>query len=211
MKRKIIKDNAKTRVGTAVREKGVARVDEIIRTAKDIFITKGLANLTTRQVANNLCISVGNLHYYFPTKDALLQAIINSVIEDYDIDLKRESHQFPHSPNKRLEAFIRYMVSDAKKPDTRGFFYQFWGLSTHNAFAASLRHDMYEHFIQVTAGMLSDIHPKMSQKRIEGLALTMLTFVEGLHVTYGSSDKLLEDFPDFDETAYLQIMKLALA
>lgn len=211
MNNEIIKDNATNRVGTAVREKGVERVDEIIRTAKDIFITKGLPSLTTRQVAKNLGISVGNLHYYFPTKDALLQAIINTVIADYDIDLKRESQLFPNSPNKRLEAFIRYMVSDAKKADTRGFFYHFWGLSVYNAFAASLRHDMYKHFITVTAAMLSDIHPKMSKKRIELLALTILTFLEGLHVTYGSSDKLLEEFPDFDETAYLQIMKLALA
>jgi AcrR family transcriptional regulator len=199
------------RSGTAVREKGAERIDEIIRTAKDIFITQGLASLTTRQVAKNLGISVGNLHYYFATKDALLQAIINSVLEGYDEDLRRESLRFPDSPHERLQAFIHYLLTDVRKPDVRGFFYQFWGLSTHNAFAESLRYEMYVHFMESILEILSDVHPDMSKKRLEGLALSMLTFIEGLHVTYGSSEKFLDNFPNFDEMAYLQLMKLAQA
>ena len=205
------KRSSTNRSGTAVREKGVERIDEIIRAAKDIFITQGLASLTTRQVAKNLGISVGNLHYYFATKEALLQAIIGSVFEGYDEDLRRQSLRFPGSPHESPQALLHYLLNDAKNPDVRGFFYQFWGLSTHNAFVESLRYEMYVHFMELILEILFDVHPNMSKKRLEGIALSMLTFIEGLHVTYGSSEKFLDNYPDFDEIAYLQLMRLAQA
>ena len=60
------------RSGTAVRERGQARVAEIVKTAQSILVNEGLAAFTTRRVARELDISMGNLLYYFPNKADLI-------------------------------------------------------------------------------------------------------------------------------------------
>ena len=147
--------------------------------AQTILVQEGLASLTTRRVARELGISVGNLAYYFSTKESLLQAIIEDVIRGYDEELAQESKLFPDSPPKRFKAFLRYMMQDAKKPDVQGFFYQFWGLSTHNELAAELRRNMYEHFADQTVDLLAGIHPEKPDSELRALALSIITSLEG--------------------------------
>ena len=152
----------KTRTGTAVRERGAARVDEIIQATKKILVNDGLANLSTRRVARELGISIGNLHYYFSTKNDLLQAVIEDVIRGYDEEFEREAKLFPNAPRKRIEAFLRYLIADAKKPEVRAFFYQLWGMSVQNEFAADLRDKAYNRFTDMMVDMLAPLHPERS-------------------------------------------------
>lgn len=197
----------KTRSGTAVRGRGQERVADIIQMALTIFVEEGLVSLTTRRVARELDISIGNLLYYFGTKEDLLQAIIEHVVRGYDEGLTQESKLFPHSPPKRFKAFIRYIISDTKKPEVQGFFYQFWGMSTHNELAAKLREDMYRHFNEQATEILAGVHPKMSAAELGALSLSTITVLEGLHVVYGSSDQFLEQYPGFDDLIYSQILR----
>ena len=113
-----------SRSGTAVRHRGRTRVEDILECARGILVTEGIAALTTRRVARELGISVGNLAYYFASKDDLLQALIRHVIEGYDRELRREAASFPDQPAERFKAFLRYMIEDARKPEVHAFFYQ---------------------------------------------------------------------------------------
>ncbi|MFT6287433.1 MAG: AcrR family transcriptional regulator [Halieaceae bacterium] len=196
------------RTGTAVRKRGKARVTEILATAQKILVQEGLAKLTTRGVANRLGISVGNLAYYYPSNDALLQAIIKHVIEGYDEEVRQEFRSFPDNPRERLKAFLRYLIDDAKKPEVRGFFYQFWGLATHNAVAAQTREEMYQHFTEQLLTLLRDNHPKKMPSELENIALGILACVEGLHVVFGSGDISRIHSRAFDKYMFSQLLRM---
>ena len=197
----------KTRSGTAVRERGAARVEEIIQTTKRILVDHGLANLSTRRVARELGISIGNLHYYFSTKNDLLQAVIEDVIRGYDEEFEREAKLFPNAPRKRIEAFLRYLIADAKKPEVRAFFYQLWGMSVQNEFAADLRDKAYNRFTDMMVDMLAPLHPERSSSELKLLAMGVNTAIEGLHVTFGLGKEMLEQYPDMEELLFQQIMR----
>lgn len=199
----------KSRAGTAVRKRGKARVLDILETAQSILVREGLANLSTRRVADELGISVGNLAYYFPSKDSLLQAMIENVIEGYDEELRKEFEVFPDDPRQRLEAFLEYIKEDTKKPEVQAFFYQFWGFSTHNQQAAETRRSMYEHFSMQLIVLLSDIHTTKKKSEIENMAFTILACLEGLHVIYGSGDIERLNSKSFDRYIFNQILALA--
>ena len=198
---------ARIRRGTAVSIKGADRVEDIIRTAQNILVTEGLVNLTIRRVAREMGISIGNLLYYFSSKEDLLQAIIEDVIRGYDEELENEIKLFPDSPEKRFKAFIRYLIADTKKPEVRGFFYQFWGLSTHNEQCSGLRQDMDKHFQELTMGLLEDVQPDMPESELGTLALSVITCLEGLHVTLGSGEQLIGQYPTLGDLVYTQIMR----
>lgn len=200
---------SKARAGTAVRERGRERALDILAMAKTILVQEGLPSLTTRRVADELGISVGNLAYYFPSKDALLKAIIDHVIEGYDEELEQEFRTFPDDPTHRLKAFLRYLVRDTMKPEVQGFFYQFWGLTKTNVQVAVARQQMYEHFTGQLLQQLADIHPHRSMKELKNVALGMLACIEGLHVVFGTSDTFTEDNPGFDDYIFDQLLQIA--
>lgn len=199
----------KPREGTAVSNRGKARVADILTAAKGILISEGLGSLSTRRVAEELGISVGNLAYYFPSKESLLQAMIEHVIDGYDAELRREWETFPNDPIQRFQAFSQYMIEDAKNPEVQGFFYQFWGFSAHNEAAASTRKAMYAHFLQQLKDLLLGIHPQKSAIELENICMTVLTLLEGLHVVYGSVDISYLNSKGFDSHILQQIWKTA--
>lgn len=176
----------KSRSGTAVRKRGKTRASEILRGAQRILISEGLANLSTRRVAEELGISVGHLAYYFPSKEELLQAMIESVIEGYDAEFAVEFDRFPDDANQRLEAVLRYMIEDSKRPEVQAFFYQFWGYSNNNEAGQVYRTRMYQHFATKTQELLRDVHPDINDVELDNMTYALLAFLEGLHVIHGT-------------------------
>ncbi len=206
-----IDDEAKpnVRAGTAVRKRGKARANDILAAAKEILVSEGMGALSTRRVADQLGISVGNLAYYYPSKDALLQAMIEHVIDGYDAELRRDWESFPDDPQGRFKAFLTYMIEDAKKPDVQGFFYQFWGYSSHNQQAAVTRRAMYQHFLAQTVDLLKDLHPAKKKPELEDMGMGVLTCLEGLHVIYGSGDNVRIRSGSYDRHILNEMLRMA--
>jgi AcrR family transcriptional regulator len=49
--------------------------EKILQRALELFNSDGVENVTTRHVAKSLGISQGNLHYHYPNKNTLIQAL----------------------------------------------------------------------------------------------------------------------------------------
>lgn len=52
---------------------------EILEKCVDIFFAKGYSALTLKEIAAGLNVSVGSLYYYFPSKNALFEAMFQMV------------------------------------------------------------------------------------------------------------------------------------
>ena len=50
--------------------------------AKHVIVTEGMESLILRQIAAKADMELGNLQYYFPTRDDLLEAIVRHVFEE---------------------------------------------------------------------------------------------------------------------------------
>lgn len=57
------------------------RVDEVIEAAERLFV-RGYRRSSVRDLAKELGIRVSSLYYYFPSKDAILEAIIRRHLDD---------------------------------------------------------------------------------------------------------------------------------
>jgi AcrR family transcriptional regulator len=56
--------------------KGRARRDQVLRVAHDRLARRGLDGFVLREVAAGAGMTLGNLQYYFPTRDDLLEAVV---------------------------------------------------------------------------------------------------------------------------------------
>ena len=60
------------------------RREDIIDTAMDVFNERGTRSVTTHHIAEAMGISPGNLYYYFSSKEAIVLAIYERAIAEYN-------------------------------------------------------------------------------------------------------------------------------
>ncbi len=86
----------------------------LLSAASQIIIRDGVNSLTLDAVAHSAEVSKGGLLYHFPSKDLLIQGIVQQLLEDFD---KRMEDELEHAgepvgtPGRWLRAYIRATLS----------------------------------------------------------------------------------------------------
>lgn len=96
-------------------KKGVIRREEIIRTASELFLEKGLRETSVNDIVARLGVAKGTFYHYFATKDELvelfLQQMIDSHLQDIRIIVEDKSLDFTVRLRRCLEKFYRMASS----------------------------------------------------------------------------------------------------
>lgn len=87
------------------------RKAELVRTARAIFETRGYDKTTMQDVMDNLGIAKGTIYHYFKSKDELLVAVIESIVDEGVEQMERMIDQ---SSGNALEK-IRMLVAAGNK------------------------------------------------------------------------------------------------
>jgi AcrR family transcriptional regulator len=69
---------------TKQRSSSEERKKELVRIAYGLIAEKGLEGFRTRDVAAAAGIDTGTLHYHFPSKEALVQAVVTHLVQDFN-------------------------------------------------------------------------------------------------------------------------------
>ena len=67
---------------TSPSAKKAARAKEIVQAAYELIAEKGFEGLRTREIAARVEINSATLHYYFPTKEALIGAVVEYLMQE---------------------------------------------------------------------------------------------------------------------------------
>ena len=173
------------RPGTALYPKGKQRVEKILKAAKDILIEMGYSGLTMRNIAKRAGTTVGNLQYYYPNKDRLLQELLEYAVHGFFEHFESIVEDMHKKPEDKLRAYIE-CIFDAFPNEEKGKFYpEFWALSNHDTKAAELMENMYERGMVTLTSIIHEINPALSRKEVKDIAITIAGSVEGLVVFVG--------------------------
>lgn len=74
--------------------------NKILKTSLDLFNENGIENVRIRDIASKVNIRVGNLNYYFPTKNDILNALCLEFIDKVDEAI---NEVFTHPPKMIFE------------------------------------------------------------------------------------------------------------
>jgi AcrR family transcriptional regulator len=78
------------------------RREELVLAAYREIATRGFEGLRTREVAAEVGVNIATLHYYFPTKEALIRAVL-----DHAMGRFRSTLTFKGSPGDELRGYLR--------------------------------------------------------------------------------------------------------
>jgi AcrR family transcriptional regulator len=101
--------NAKPRRAKAARWLPEERRRQLISVASRLIAAKGLESLRTRDIAAAAKINIATLHYHFPTKEALLQAVIADLIDQF-----RSARESKHLPAESARQQLRLEMQDVR-------------------------------------------------------------------------------------------------
>lgn len=84
--------------------------EKLLDAAQDVVCEQGPDRLTLDAVAAQAGVSKGGLLYHFPSKEKLIEALIDQLIVDFDRDFAAAVAGEPEGPGRWSRAFVRLML-----------------------------------------------------------------------------------------------------
>ena len=101
---------------------------EIMEATYRALHSHGYANLTMQAIADEFDKTKGVLHYHYDTKQELLVAFLEYLLDAFYDDLEEELADGPAAPRHRLEALIE-MLLFGREHDLAAAGFDHWGLT----------------------------------------------------------------------------------
>lgn len=166
-------------------KKGKDSAAAILDAASQLLIEVGYHNFSLRKVASAAGVSLGNLQYYYPVKDALVQAMLDKTIQRYIVDFEEIRHH--GHPKQQFAEMVERVVSDLNTRETTLFFPELWSLSNHEEKVPKYMDEMYAKYRHYLGLIIAEINPGLTAKQVKRLALFISCSIEGhtMFVGYG--------------------------
>ncbi len=151
----------------------------ILLAAENLLINEGYHNLSLRKVAATADLTLGNLQYYFPTKDSLVKAMLDNSIQRY-LDMFEEIRSSAgDDPERQFKGLIEEILRDLNSKSTTVFFPEVWSLANHDDHAIDFMDAMYEKYRVVLIEVMTQVNPSLSADQLRRLAIFISSSIEG--------------------------------
>lgn len=158
---------------------GEASREHILEVAREVLVRDGYHAFTTRRVAEQSDMSVGNLTYYFPNKTSLVEAVMDAVFDRYERRYTELLASGRGGSGDAAADLVEWFLRDAVTDDTAGLFMELWVMAKHHRFGAEALTRYYDKGVRNVAEALASEYPDFSRHDLERIAYLMLTMSEG--------------------------------
>ncbi len=181
--------------------RGQEGYEQILRAALGLLIEHGYRALSFRRIAEASGMKVGNISYYFPSKEELVRDLLDAVINSYQEEFENIMHESGITPEQRLAEIITLILEDITTKKTTNFFMELWALSNHDQFVFDRVHDLYVRARKPLDEIISQVNPALSAVERETLALFISASLEGMTVFAGYQKPFRDRMPMIERLA----------
>ena len=186
-------------------EKGSERIRIILEEAKNTLVDEGFSGLSFRTIAKRAGITVGNVTYYFPTKDDLLVELAGYIFDRWEARFRRS---LPSDLTDKTEVFlysIRYMIEENKRVKSNRLLLEMWAMANHSPAVMKMLDAFYCKMRAWIEDMLADIAPAQSLQKRRLRAALITSQIEGLMVLIGPNRMVHKELEGLENEAIRQI------
>jgi AcrR family transcriptional regulator len=144
------------------------------------LVVAGPDAFVLREVAKRAGIRLGNLQYYFTTREALLAAVIEAEAAE-DLEVLRTAVAAREEPKARLQAFCHAII-DRWLGDSGRVFVALMALAQQNAVFAALHEQVYRNFHAALEPILRALDPKAGPDETAIRAMLVTALIDGAPV-----------------------------
>ena len=184
--------------------------EAILAAAETVLVKFGYAGFTLKRVAEVADIAVGNLSYHFPTKEILLELLIDQTLREY---ASRFVTLLPKNQTwdaEKLGQLVAWFMDDAVTVRYTHLFRQLWAAALHSpALNAALTH-FYEGSIEAVVEALAPSFDARHRAELRTLICFMCVLSEGSSVLFGARPRPATAFSELkllSQGAVVQLVK----
>ncbi len=160
--------------------------ERLVEAATELFHRQGVEKTTLSHIAQAADVPLGNVYYYFKTKEALLDAVVEAHVKGVEDTIESLSHH--RTPKARLKALTRLLAGRADLIADYG--------CPHGTLCSELEKDKADHDVGRLIGLplawLEDQFRSMGRRDARHLALSFLASYQGTAVlTHATRDPAL--------------------
>lgn len=168
-----------------LRAQGVRTRNAIVRVARKLLLETGPMDFSLRAVALRAGISVSNLQYYFPTRPAVLRAVMEPDIKVYLDELKLVVGSSV-TPHEVFEAIIKQTLQDVKDAKYVALWRHFLSFASTDPECAQLFDEWYETLTDELARVIRGMNPKYDVASSLHVAALLISMGDGLALQFGT-------------------------
>ncbi|WP_420345878.1 TetR/AcrR family transcriptional regulator [Pelagibius sp.] len=157
--------------------KGEARRAAILAAARQALLDDGYSQVSLRMITQVLGISLGNLQYYFPTKDSLIAAVIVQETER-SAALLRAIAWDPKTPERCIREAVEALLRSYAGPAGR-FYAIAEFLALDDPRYARLKAEGYGALHDDTGRLVAVMAPHLDEARCAALARVLMALIDG--------------------------------
>ena len=157
--------------------KGARRQGQILAAARRLLVVDGYDHFVLREVAGRVGVTLGNLQYYYATRDDLLEAVIRAEFETNRRDVAAMSAG-RRPARERLSAIVRHLIDVWAKEGGRVYVVMSL-LAIHHARFARLHREIYGAFYESLLPVLAELRPRATPVELRRTARLVTTLVDG--------------------------------
>ena len=190
-------------------EKGNERIRSILEEAKNALVEEGFSGLSFRTIAKRAGITVGNVTYYFPTKDHLMVELAGYIFDRWDVRFHRD---LPKPLTAKMDIFlysIRYMIEENKRVKSNTLLLEMWAMANRSTSVMRMLDTFYAKMRSWIEDMLVDINPTLSGRKRRLRAALITSQLEGLMILIGPKRISHKELVGLEDEAIRQIQRLA--
>lgn len=165
------------------------RREDIVEKANRLVYTKGFNQTSFADIADELGITKGNLHYHFNSKEELLEAIIAFRVDIIKTNLAQWDEAFP-DPIDKLKRFVQMLLNEEKDVVRYGC-----PIGSLNMELGKYQQSMQEKsriLFDLFLNWLEKIFKQLGKKNSKSLSRHLLAMAQGTALmTYVYADKKL--------------------
>lgn len=171
-------------MSTSLSNRGQARRDAVLETAREVLVEEGFDQFVLRRVAAKADMKLGNLQYYFATRDDLLEAVILAEF-DRDLEALRQATR-ADGLKAAARALVRNWTTGAGTVFTTMSL-----LAYHHARFRELNSEIYATFYRELGVLVRQVSPDVRDAEIAARARLITSVLDGvaLQIHAGASGR----------------------
>lgn len=170
------------RPGAGVSAKGQERLAAVLDAATDLLVEEGYAQLSLRKIAARADMRLGNLQYYYRTKQDVIRALLERYLDRAVAAFEQRIATAGVDPRAQLLAGTETLVEGLESDASCRLFWELWALAARDRSVARATRAFYERYVAEVARVLRAVAPALRPAVAERRATLAVALLEGLSV-----------------------------
>lgn len=182
----------------------------VLAAAAEIMVSDGYAAFSMNRVASRAGMHLANVQYYFPTKHALVHALLDDIFTRFKQSVPVDPVGESLTVRQQLERMLEWIMQSNADPADCAVVWSTWAMAAHDPKVNEMLDRWYVEYRAFFYGLTVRAQPRIAKANAHRRAALCVAVIEGSSLLLGAGKKAHAELRGFDEEVKDTIRRIVL-